>query len=192
MKKSELRTHCLERRSSFTFEQVSEASRKIAGLFFDSVDLTLVSRFHSFVPIEKFREVDTLPIVRRIWHGYSAIETLAPRLNFESGEIESVAFRTEAELIQNKWGIREPRGNTTFDAKDIDIAVVPLLCFDERGHRVGYGRGFYDRFLAKCRKDCKKIGLSFFGPLDMIEDVGDHDVTLDIIVTPDRLFEPKE
>jgi len=191
MKKSELRTHCLGRRGSLTFDQISESNRKIADLFFDSINLTDIGRLHSFIPIEKFREIDTLPIFRHIWDQYPAIETLAPRLNFETGEIESVHFEDEAALIENKWGIREPAGEITVDATAIDIAVVPLLCFDLRGHRVGYGRGFYDRFLARCRKDCNKVGLSFFGPVETVEDVGDHDVMLDIVVTPDRLFRPK-
>jgi 5-formyltetrahydrofolate cyclo-ligase len=192
MKKSELRTHCLERRSSLTFGQISESNRRITDLFFSSIDLVGVSRFHSFIPIEKFLEVDTLPIFRHIWARYPEIETLAPRLNFEIGEIESVRFTHESALIENKWGIKEPAAESQLDAAAIDIAVVPLLCFDVRGHRVGYGRGFYDRFLAKCRKDCKKIGLSFFSPVDPIEDVGDHDITLDVVVTPDRLFRPRE
>jgi len=190
MKKAELRTHCLEQRSSLSVDQAFAASRKIADHFFDSVDLTAVKRFHSYIPIEKFREIDTLPIFRHIWDRYPAIDTLAPRLNFDSGEIESVPFRAETELIENKWGIREPGRESAVDARDIDLAVVPLLCFDDRGHRVGYGRGFYDRFLAKCRVDCNKVGLSFFGPAERIEGIGDHDMALDVIITPDRVFKP--
>jgi len=66
--------------------------------------------------------------------------------------------------------------------------LVPLLCFDRRGHRVGYGRGYYDRFLARCRHDCKKIGLSFFEPLAEIDDVHEGDVELNYCVTPDGVI----
>ena len=61
---------------------------------------------------------------------------------------------------KNQYGIPEPIGGVTVDEKDIDIVFIPLLAFDELGNRVGYGKGYYDRFLSKCRKDVLKIGLS--------------------------------
>ena len=64
------------------------------------------------------------------------------------------------------------------------MVLVPLLCFDRSGHRVGYGKGYYDRFLRKCRADCKKIGLSMFDPVDEITDAGESDVRLDLVITP--------
>jgi 5-formyltetrahydrofolate cyclo-ligase len=69
--------------------------------------------------------------------------------------------------------------------------VVPLLSFDKRGHRVGYGKGFYDRFLSECSRDCIKIGLSFFAPVEVIDDVNRHDVTLDLFVMPSGSFRPR-
>jgi 5-formyltetrahydrofolate cyclo-ligase len=66
--------------------------------------------------------------------------------------------------------------------------IVPLLCFDRRGHRVGYGKGFYDRYLQKCRPDCIKAGLSFFDPVDLIDDTYADDIPLDICVTPSETF----
>jgi 5-formyltetrahydrofolate cyclo-ligase len=68
----------------------------------------------------------------------------------------------------------------------IDTAIVPLLCFDERGYRVGYGKGYYDRFLAKCRPNCLKIGLSFFEPVENIDDINEYDIPLDLCIAPDR------
>jgi len=190
MKKSELRTLYLERRSSYSLAQISEASARITELFFDSVDLNKVERFHCFIPIAKFSEIDTLPIFHRLWESYTTIETFAPRSNLETGEIESAYFTLESALVENKWGIREPVGKGIADAESIDMVLVPLVCFDMRGHRVGYGKGFYDRFLAECRKGCMKIGLSFFGPENVIDNVDEHDVTLDLFITPDGLIEP--
>jgi 5-formyltetrahydrofolate cyclo-ligase len=62
------------------------------------------------------------------------------------------------------------------------------LCFDLRGFRVGYGKGFYDRFLKKCRADCKKIGLSFFEPVKEISDIEEFDVALNFAVTPQEIY----
>jgi len=191
MKKSELRTLYLERRSSFSASQIAEASRAIADRFFESVDLSEAQRFHCFIPIARFHEVDTLPIFHRVWRDHPVIETFAPRSNLKTCEIESVRFAGDGALVQNGWGISEPLGETIADPASIDIVVVPLLSFDKRGHRVGYGKGFYDRFLSECSRDCIKIGLSFFAPVEVIDDVNRHDVTLDLFVMPSGSFRPR-
>jgi 5-formyltetrahydrofolate cyclo-ligase len=64
------------------------------------------------------------------------------------------------------------------------MVLVPLLALDKSGHRVGYGKGFYDKFLAECRIRCQRIGISLFQPIDMIEDVGEDDITLTHCLTP--------
>jgi 5-formyltetrahydrofolate cyclo-ligase len=70
------------------------------------------------------------------------------------------------------------------DAATIDLVIVPLVCVDKSGHRVGYGKGFYDRFLKQVRTDCVKVGLSYFEPVERIDDVHEGDVRLDFVITP--------
>ena len=53
------------------------------------------------------------------------------------------------------------RTNLHFDHDQIDVVFVPLLIFDKQGHRIGYGKGYYDRFLSKCKKDTIKVGLAW-------------------------------
>jgi 5-formyltetrahydrofolate cyclo-ligase len=65
---------------------------------------------------------------------------------------------------------------------------IPLLAFDKSGHRVGYGAGYYDRFLSKCKPDCLKVGLSFFEPVDEISDADEFDVKLNHCVTPSKIW----
>ena len=83
--------------------------------------------------------------------------------------------------------VREPAG-TGIPPTEIDAVLVPGLCFDQMGHRVGYGKGYYDKFLSQCRPDCIKIGLSLFPLIDMIDGVGPHDVALDDCITPATLI----
>jgi 5-formyltetrahydrofolate cyclo-ligase len=71
---------------------------------------------------------------------------------------------------------------------DIDMILVPLLAFDKKGYRVGYGKGFYDKYLADCRKNCIKAGFSYFDPVDEIADKGDFDVPLDLCITPQSVY----
>ena len=68
----------------------------------------------------------------------------------------------------------------------IDAVLIPLLCFDKKGFRVGYGKGFYDRFLQNCPSNCLKIGLSHYEAIEEIEDVNEFDVRLDYCLTPNE------
>jgi 5-formyltetrahydrofolate cyclo-ligase len=63
------------------------------------------------------------------------------------------------------------------------------LAFDKKGHRVGYGKGFYDKFLTECKPKIINIGLSFFVPEELISDVLESDVILDYCVTPSGVYE---
>ena len=69
------------------------------------------------------------------------------------------------------------------------MVFVPLLAYDKQGNRVGYGKGFYDNFLSKCKPETIKIGLSFFPPEDKIDDVFESDVKLNFCVTDSQIFE---
>jgi 5-formyltetrahydrofolate cyclo-ligase len=127
-------------------------------------------------------------IFERLWREYPPIQTVAPRADLATGEMLSLRFARETELVQNAWEIHEPAHHETVEADEIDMVVVPLTACDRAGHRVGYGKGFYDRFLASCRPDCVKIGLSYFLQVDAIDDVHDGDVRLDTVITPDGLM----
>lgn len=188
MTKSDLRRIFLERRKALSPAALREKSRRIAELFFTSIDLSKTRLLHTFIPLESRWEVDTSLITHGVWSRWPEIEIAVPRVNFTTDELESVAFTTEAELCENAWGIREPVGGEMIDPQTIDVVLVPLLCFDEHGFRVGYGKGYYDRFLKSCRPDCLKIGLSIFPPVDRIADVHAGDVPLDLAVTPEGVL----
>jgi 5-formyltetrahydrofolate cyclo-ligase len=192
MQKSELRKIYLAERKTLSPDERSGKNRQIADNFFQYFNLSQIRFLHCFLPIEKFNEIDTKRIFEGIWKNFPRIETLAPRVNFQTGEIESVRFTPETELFQNRWQIYEPARDEIIEAEKIDLVVVPLLCFDRRGFRVGYGKGFYDRFLNRCRKDCLKVGLSYFPPVAEIEDVHKFDVKLDFCVTPEEVFHHRE
>lgn len=85
-------------------------------------------------------------------------------------------------------GIPEPVGGTVTEPSEIDLILMPLLAFDKRGHRVGYGKGFYDRFLRSCRADCIKAGLSLFPPEEKIDDVAEFDQPMTMAITPESVF----
>lgn len=188
MTKSELRQIYLVRQKALSSEQRKKLSERIARHFFESIDLSAIRLLHSFIPIEKFNEVDTTTIMQALWETLPDVRIVAPRINFETGEMESLFYNAESELVQNIWTISEPKNAGGVDPKTIDIVLVPGLAFDRVGHRVGYGKGFYDRFLKTCREDCVKIGLSYFDPVEVIADVHEGDTALNACITPDGIF----
>ena len=187
MTKAELRKQILARRGALSPDERRDLSGRIADSFFTHFDLASVSYLHLFIPIERFNEVDTRPILERIWHEYPYVVTVVPRVDFEENELANLRFDPDTEVVQNSWNIAEPTHDDFVESELIDMVLVPGLAFDTRGHRVGYGKGYYDRFLARCREDCVKVGLSFFEPVDRIEDTHSGDVTINFVLTPDGL-----
>ena len=188
MTKNELRKIYLEKRKLLSDEEINSKNENISAKFFEEFDLANVNFLHCFLPIEKFREIDTKLILHKIWKNFPHIETLVPRVDFEKNVIENLKFTSATELVQNAWLIHEPNHRELVESSQIDIVLVPLLCFDLRGFRVGYGKGFYDKFLQNCRADCKKIGLSFFPPVENFVEVNEFDVKLDYCLTPNKIY----
>ena len=184
MTKAELRKQNLARQKSLTAEERRAGSERIADAFFSNFDLSRVNYLHLFIPIEKFNEVDTRPIVARIRREHPHVVTVVPRVDFDANEITSLRYGPETKVVSNVWNIDEPTHDDFVETELIDMVLVPGLAFDRAGHRVGYGKGFYDRFLAKCREDCVKVGLSYFEPVKRIEDSHDGDVAVDFVTTP--------
>jgi 5-formyltetrahydrofolate cyclo-ligase len=111
-----------------------------------------------------------------------------PKVINKNGIMEAVLWSKKTPTITNEWGITEPQSDTYISPENIDTVVVPLLCFDKAGHRVGFGKGYYDRFLKRCSKDVKTVGVSYFEPVDKITDVETTDVALNVIVTPKKVY----
>ena len=188
MTKSELRKLYLEKRRDLSPVEHAGFSSKIGELLFSNFDLSPIATVHCFISSKHTGEVETSGIFERYWREFPQIKTVAPRVNEQTGEIDALPFGPDTRLVENKWKISEPADGNAVEPNEIDLVLVPLLCFDMRGYRVGYGKGFYDKFLAKCRPDCLKIGLSFFPPVERINDIHDGDVPLDFCVTANGLI----
>jgi 5-formyltetrahydrofolate cyclo-ligase len=103
--------------------------------------------------------------------------------------MQNILYDGSTVLSENNFGIMEPVNGIVIPYNDIDMVICPLLTFDKKGYRVGYGKGFYDRFLVQCRADVVKFGLSYFEPIDIIEDIDSHDVKLNYAISPSKLWE---
>lgn len=188
MIKSELRTIHLQKQKSIPDKERDEMSRIIADGFFENFDLKNIRFLHLFLSLALNNEIKTDFIYKRLWREFPEITTVTSRVDFQTMTLEHLTFDSVAKLFKNKWRIAEPEGRNFVEAQKIDVVLVPLLCFDERGFRVGYGKGFYDKFLSECRPDCLKIGLSYFAPVTEISDAAHFDVRLDSCITPDIIW----
>jgi 5-formyltetrahydrofolate cyclo-ligase len=186
--KSELRKAYLERRKSLSPDDHSTLSSRIVDRLFAELDLSSINVLHCYISLKHFGEVETDILFSRVWDTPPRIITTAPRIDDATDGVDSLIYRHDTPVNENRWKIPEPSGSEIIAPESLDLAIVPLLCFDLLGHRVGYGKGFYDRFLQKCRPDCIKAGLSFFPPVDVIDDVHEADVPLDLCVTPTDTF----
>jgi len=143
---------------------------------------------HVYLPIQKMREIDTWPFIDWLQVQHPNVHIVISRSNPVDFTMEHYRFVNRTFLVENSWGILEPVDGEDIHASLLDVVVVPLLVADKHGNRVGYGKGFYDRFLEDCRPDCLKLGLSLFEPVDQIENLHAQDIPLDELITPKRTY----
>jgi 5-formyltetrahydrofolate cyclo-ligase len=188
MKKAELRRLFLQKMKSLDKQEHEWKSKLIADQFFSTFDVNCYSAIHTFLPILKNNEVNTELIIEGALEINPLLNIIIPKSDFNTLEMTSHLFTKEVKMRLNASGILEPEEEEFFNEKEIDLVILPLLTFDKKGFRVGYGKGFYDRFLSKCRKDVVKVGVSLFDAVEQIEDTNLHDIPLNFCVTPEKVY----
>lgn len=186
MTKEQSRKLYLQKRLGLSDAEFQRLSKRLTDNFFTSLDLSSIKVLHTFLPIEKQKEINTWMIIDRLRREHPHIRLSVPKINNQTSTIESFYFEDANQLEKNTWGIMEPKQGIPTPTDKIDAVLVPLLAFDRKGNRVGYGRGFYDKFLSNI--SCRKIGLSFFPPVQSIEGMSPQDVPIDVAVTPEGVF----
>ncbi|MBD3582078.1 5-formyltetrahydrofolate cyclo-ligase [Flavobacterium selenitireducens] len=184
--KNDLRIAYKTLRLQLTEDQIAEKSLAIANRLLQ-IDIWERDFYHIFLPIARQNEVDT-ELILHLLSGKDK-HIVISRSDFQTREMTHFLLTDNTKIIPTSYGIPEPESGIGIPADKIDVVFVPLLCFDEAGNRVGYGKGFYDKFLANCRPETIKIGLSFFEAVEPWEDVFESDVKLDFCVTPDQVYE---
>jgi 5-formyltetrahydrofolate cyclo-ligase len=181
--KAELRTKYTNKRNQLTQAEYEMLNQQLLQQF-KQLDLSGVNCVHLFLPIIKRREPDTFLIRNWLIANYPDIKRVFPKANFADNTLQNYADDHQLELATNAYGIPEPIAGNRVEVSIIDMVLVPLLAFDNQGYRVGYGKGFYDRFMATCRPDTRFIGLSLFDPVDQIDDINEWDRKIDLCLSP--------
>ncbi|MBX2968596.1 MAG: 5-formyltetrahydrofolate cyclo-ligase [Cyclobacteriaceae bacterium] len=187
MTKSELRKLYLQKRKVLSEAEYLALNHRLTEVFFSSVDLSFINVLHTFLPVVEKREPDTWLIIDRIRREFPHVRLSIPRVNTETDQLENFYFEGLHQLKKNNWGILEPTQGIPTPPEKIDMVLIPLLAFDNQGNRVGYGKGYYDRFLGSCPQKTKKIGISFFSSEEEIPSTN-SDEQLDHCITPTEVY----
>ena len=186
LKKDTARKIYLKKRQDLSSSEFEENSSLLIQNTIELIKKYELKFIHCFLPIHTKDEINTSPIVQYCWK--NNIKVVVPVSNFEEGTMRTAAFSPDTKTKQTKYNISEPINPIWIENDKIDLVITPLLAFDLKGYRVGYGKGFYDRFFASLHKDVKKIGISLFMPCELIEDTNEHDISLTCCVTPNKYY----
>ena len=187
MKKEEARLFFRQQRSSLTTLQVN-VFQDLLLIRFQELALPYFNYVHAFLPIYKNNEPDTGPLIDWLKFSNPGLQIVYPKIKSLDFSMKHYLHEEDMYFQNNQYGIPEPAGGIEIMSEELDMVFVPLLGFDLQGNRVGYGKGYYDRFLSKCKEDVIKVGLSFLSPIDCIEDVDFFDKKLDFCITPERVY----
>ncbi len=183
MLKKEVRKICNEKRSA-----LSEKERiKLDDLLliqFQAAEIPFIETLLSYWPIEINNEPNTHLFTEFLRFRNPELTVCYPRADFSNGSMQAIVTDIDTPFTKTILNISEPAGSGVAMPGEIDLVFVPLLAFDTVGYRVGYGRGFYDKWLADCDPSCIKVGFSYFEALEVIDDRNEFDVPLDLCITP--------
>lgn len=181
MKKQKLREIYKQQRNNLTNSRIQELQENIYQQVYD-IDISEVSNVHFFLSMSKFKEIDTTPLISYFRNQNKRI--VVSKCNFKDSTLSHYYYDENTVLVLNKFGVSEPIHAEVVLEEELDLIFVPLLISDSNNYRVGYGKGFYDKFLASCRKDAKLIGLNFFKPIEEIADINEFDIPLQQVIYP--------
>lgn len=186
MTKKELRQYYKQKRAALSVTEREMMSQQIAQQL-SQWAIWGYHCYHLFLSIEKLQEIDTTPILTLLYQKNKQV--VVPKMNPKTKTLTSIQITEDTSLLINSWGVPEPQEGTVVAADKIDVVFVPLLVCDYYGNRIGYGGGYYDRFLAECRPKTLKVGLSFFLPDGDFSSISlPTDIRLTHIVTPYKII----
>jgi len=184
MLKSELRKKYMQKRKALSSDEAFLLSEKVFKNFIDYFKPISGQNVHIFIPITKFKEIDT-----KIFIDYFLnrdINVFVPKI--VDAKLISVQIFNDTQFETNNWGISEPVSNEDSGENYLHYVITPLLYCDQKGNRVGYGKGFYDAFFENISQDSKKIGINYFNPDEIVDDIYENDIPLDYLVTPTEVL----
>lgn len=184
LKKNQVRKSFLEKRKNLSKTKNNQNNSLIQASTINLIKSLKPKSIHCFLPILSQNEIDTFPIIKFCWE--NQIIVIASVSDFSNFKMKSFVLTSKTIIKISKNGIPEPLNAESYNDKNIDVILTPLIAFDELGNRVGYGKGFYDRFFKNCKPNVNKVGLSHFNNTEIIDDIHPNDIKLNYCITPNK------
>ena len=143
----------------------------------------------SYWPIKSHYEINILPVTDYLIFKIPGLRVCFPKTDFAQTKLQAIEVDKQTTFEVNHAGILEPVEGEHIFPEELDMVFVPMLAYDKKGYRVGYGKGFYDRYLQSCRPNVIKVGFSYFEPEEAIPEVNEYDIPLNLAITPQSIYE---
>ena len=186
MNKKDIRILYKQKRLGLSPQEHDRLSRAIAQLFSTHFNSKSIRVLHSYLPALAHNEVNSMLILSQLAQSRPQIQIQVPVV--KDGIMYAVPYTSDVQLITNKYGLLEPVNIMPTEVVP-DLVITPLLAFDARGYRVGYGGGYYDKYFAALPNNVIKVGLSFFPSVASIDDIDEFDIPLDFCITPEKVYD---
>lgn len=187
MTKEQLRKKYKEKRKQISCKDKQRLTDLIL-INFQKIDLPYINCVHTYLAVEDQNEIETENITAYLKFKNPGLKIAVPKINFDAKEMNHYIFNEDAEFKSNSFGIIEPVNSEKINVDEIDLVLTPLLAFDTSGYRVGYGKGFYDKFFQQCNSSAIRVGLSYFNAEEKIDNINSFDVPLHYCITPDVVY----
>lgn len=188
MIKKTVRKEYLQRRMDIPEEDLQQQTALMA-FNFRKLSFPPVKYLMSYSPLLTTREFDVSVCEDMLKQQNPSMQTAWPRISEHASEMEACLMQRGGLFVKNRYNILEPISENIIVPEQIDVIFIPLVAFDTKGYRVGYGKGYYDRYLARCKPMVIRVGFSFFDAVQGIEDINQFDVPLNFCITPYRNYE---
>lgn len=187
LNKDDLRKYLLNERKNLSQTAISEKSKRIAEIIVNLDRYQQSEKMMLYISTKK--EVQTKEIIKSAQKDHKKI--YIPLIDRKKSDlIPSLVYDFERELILGELGIAQPKKEfyRLVPPNILDLVIVPGVAFTEKGHRLGRGGGYYDRFLSKLKKDAFTIALAF--EMQIVDQIPleENDIPVDCIITEKRIL----
>ncbi len=188
MTKKELREEYRKKRSAITAKEKIKLDDLLL-IQFQDLSFNDVQVLLTYAPMLHTSEPDVHLCARYLQHQIPGLQITYPVIDFATTTMQAMLVNEHTAFVRNIYKIEEPTIGEVIKPEAIDMIFIPLLVCDRHGHRAGYGKGFYDRYLNQCREEVIKVGFSYFDPVEVISDIHAFDIPLDFCITPHHIYE---
>ncbi len=182
MKKEELRNKIKALRKNLTKHQIVEKSDIIYNKLFELEKINQAKTI--MVYIHAFNEVRTDKIIKKLFDDGKKV--CAPITDENTKTIRAYYFDNTDNFVKGAYGILEPPRNCVADISQIDVAIIPGIAFDKYGNRMGFGEGYYDRFLSQFKGT--KIGIGYKFQCEYNIECNEYDIPMDYIINEEEIY----